>query len=101
MKFDDPKKIRLYGIDYHVHYIIKMNEYTYEHIFSMLIDLRKYDGILDLYTKMRENGIMPTQKTLNILLESSMRSNDANGRRSFCCATGRAVTIHLQLVVGG
>jgi len=58
---------------------ISMNEFSYEHIFRMLMDLRNHEGILDLYEKMKANNIPLTQKILNVYLQSSVRNDYADG----------------------
>ena len=55
-----------------------MNKYTYQHLFSMLIDLRKFQEILELYHKMRNNGVEANQKVLNILLEAGLRTGSSD-----------------------
>jgi pentatricopeptide repeat protein len=57
---------------------IPMNKYTYQHLFSMLIDLRKFPEIVELYHKMRNNGIEANQKALNILLEAGIRTGSSD-----------------------
>jgi pentatricopeptide repeat protein len=59
-------------------YDIKMNQFTYQHIFGMLIDLKKFDSIVKLYQQMINENIVPSQKILNILLESGMRINSSD-----------------------
>lgn len=58
---------------------VPMNRFTYEHLFRMLIDKRNYEGIIDLWEKMKRNNMTPTQKTVNVYLESSLRANFSDG----------------------
>jgi pentatricopeptide repeat protein len=57
---------------------IPMNSYSYQHIFGMMIDLRKFDEIVELYNNMKENKIVPTQKVLNCYLEAGMRVKNSD-----------------------
>lgn len=59
-------------------YGIIMNQFTYQHIFGMLIDLKKFDSIVALYQQMLNENIVPSQKILNIFLESGMRINNSD-----------------------
>lgn len=58
---------------------ISMNEYSYEHIFRMLLDLRNYQAISDLFLQFKAKGLPHTQRILNIYLESSIRNNNSDG----------------------
>jgi pentatricopeptide repeat protein len=54
---------------------IPMDNYTYEHIIRMLLDLREYLSVFNLYDKLKAKDLVPTNYILNSIVEAGIRAN--------------------------
>jgi pentatricopeptide repeat protein len=56
-------------------YNIPMDNYTYEHIIRMLLDLREYLAVFNLYDKLKAKNLIPTNYILNSIVEAGIRAD--------------------------
>jgi pentatricopeptide repeat protein len=54
---------------------VAMDGYTYEHIIRMLLDLREFLSIFNLYDKFKSRDLRPTPFLLNSVIEAGIRAN--------------------------
>lgn len=54
---------------------VEVDEFTYDYILKMLVELRNYEEIFRLYDKVKLSGLTLIQPTLNSVLEAGIRAN--------------------------
>jgi pentatricopeptide repeat protein len=54
---------------------VPMDRFTYENIIVMLLDLKEYLALFNLYDKLKAKNIVATQKILNAIIEAGTKGN--------------------------
>jgi pentatricopeptide repeat protein len=54
---------------------VEMDEFTYNYVIKMLVELRNHEEVFKLYDKVKQQNLTLLEPTLNSVLESGIRSN--------------------------
>jgi pentatricopeptide repeat protein len=57
---------------------VEIDEFTYNYIIKMLVELRNHEEVLKLYDKIKEKNLQLLEPTLNSVLETGIRANKIN-----------------------